>query len=269
MKGVKVAKKKRTRKTKAKKTKNISFNLNLEKKHVFGIVLALILIAGICWGINYFLHNSSLFSIKEVLVNGKDIFSQDIYEPSMKKYYLGRNIFTVSITHIEKQLVRDLPYLKKVEVRRSLPDTLSIYVTERVPIALIDHGSGVVIDGDAVVLGGRVPRRNLIKIQGVSFFLGPPRPGETVNSRLIDKALRIIKLLAEQGISANHNAEYIDVSNRDSIFIKIDGVLVKLGKADFLKNIKRLAVILRDESVDMKGIEYIDLRFEDVVIAPK
>jgi cell division septal protein FtsQ len=62
---------------------------------------------------------------------------------------------------------------------------------------------------------------------------------------------------------------YLDVSDRDNIVINIYGAEIKMGQEDFTRKIYQMKNIMNDPKINMKDIKYIDLRFEDPVIAPK
>ena len=51
-----------------------------------------------------------------------------------------------------------------------------------------------------------------------------------------------------------------------AVFLRIVFVA---GERDFSEKVIKLRQILRDPNIDMKDINYIDLRFQDAVISPK
>jgi hypothetical protein len=65
------------------------------------------------------------------------------------------------------------------------------------------------------------------------------------------------------------DVEYIDISGQNNILLGISGVTVKMGADDFSRKIDELKEILNDPNVNMRDINYIDLRFEDPVISLK
>lgn len=65
----------------------------------------------------------------------------------------GDNLFTLSAAGISRELQNRLPYIRAVSVRRLLPDTLSITVTEGKAVAAVAQGSKWwLMDGDGKLL---------------------------------------------------------------------------------------------------------------------
>ncbi|MCK4852055.1 MAG: FtsQ-type POTRA domain-containing protein [Candidatus Omnitrophica bacterium] len=234
------------------------------------VILACVLIFGAgVYGIRHFLLNSRFFAIKEVIVNREGGYSLDETAQKLKGLYTGRNIFSVDLNRIAAMAVRDFPYLRRAEVRRILPDRLEADLIERTPVALIAFGPGFTIDSDAVVLARDAGGQDLVRIKGVNFFFRTPSPGEKVRTGAVTRALLLLEVLDKKNIIERYNVEYIDVSDRNNMFLCINGVIVKMGSDDFVRKISALNGILNDPGIKITDINYIDLRFEDPVISPK
>ncbi|MHB1484656.1 MAG: cell division protein FtsQ/DivIB [Saccharofermentanales bacterium] len=64
-----------------------------------------------------------------------------------------KDLFQMRHTKSEQMLLKNLPYIKKVEIRSVFPSKLSIAVTERIEVAYIAISDGcVIIDAEGVVL---------------------------------------------------------------------------------------------------------------------
>lgn len=65
---------------------------------------------------------------------------------------IGRNIFFVPLADRRKQM-ETLPWIAHATVMRLLPDQLRVSVTERMPVAFVQHGSrSGLVDGEGVLL---------------------------------------------------------------------------------------------------------------------
>ena len=53
---------------------------------------------------------------------------------------LGENLFAVNEFEVERRIKEAFPYVGDVEIRRRLPDTFLLNVTERIPVAYFDLG---------------------------------------------------------------------------------------------------------------------------------
>ena len=92
------------------------------------------------------------FNVSKYEVTGNHYYS-DQEVANMGNCALGVNIFTgVDCGDIRDRLAKD-PYMARVSVRRKLPSTVTISITERVQTAAIVYGdSFVVIDEEGTVL---------------------------------------------------------------------------------------------------------------------
>lgn len=261
---------------KTRKKKNVKKKLDISFLNVFkdvrlaaGFAIVL-LIAGSIAGIGYLFLNSPFFEIKEVHVIGGVEAEKLKIGKKAEALYDFRNIFTVDLKNAGSFLVKEVPEIKQIEIRRRMPDTLEIEVLIREPVAFIASGRGIVIDREGIVLSSELKGSgDLILVKGINFFLRTPRSGEVVRTRAIDKALLLIDLIKRKNIQKRHRVKYIDISDLDNIIVSVDNVVVKMGNDDFQWKINRLKEILEDPAIDAKGIGYIDLRFEDAVISPK
>lgn len=238
-------------------------------KPVLIFLLCAGLFGGAFYGTRYFFLNSPFFTIKEVVVNSSSPYSFRKGEKKVKQLYVGRNIFTVDLKQVQALIKSDFPQLKKVEVRRNLPEILEIDVVSRGPVAVIDTSGGIVIDAEGVVLSVGEKSRELVRIRGISFFLNMPSKGKKIPDRALSRALVLLDGLRSKMPGNMKDVEYIDVSGRNNILLGISGVTVKMGTDDFFRKIDELKEILNDPNMDMRDINYIDLRFKDPVISLK
>lgn len=100
------------------------------------------------------LTHSPRFAIRDIVVTGNArVTSDEILRRG--GVAVGQNVFTLSLKATEAKIVQD-PYIAEAEVRRRLPDGVSIRVVERQPSALVVvNGAGPYL-ADA---GGRVFKR--------------------------------------------------------------------------------------------------------------
>lgn len=113
--------KKMTKIERQEKSKKIKFN-----------ILLLITILSV---MVFIIFKSDLFIINDIEVVGNSkLLKEDIVEYSALPK--GENIFRIK-TRISRERIEQLPYIKEVEVKRKLPNTIIIDVVERKEIALI------------------------------------------------------------------------------------------------------------------------------------
>lgn len=266
-------KKKSSKKQSTKRKKQRSGGFSTENlippKAVVIVLLVIALAAGIIYALGYYFLNSQAFEVKEIVVNKDRTYSFASGEQKLEGLYIGRNIFTVDLEQVQALINSDYPQLRKIEVRRNLPDVLEVDIVSRDPVAVIDTAGGVVIDREGVVLNIGNPAESLVKIKGIKFFINRPSTGEKIDNKALDKALILLEGFRKKIPSDKRSIEYINISDKNNIVVGIHGVTVKMGSDDFLRKIGELRAILNDPDINMSDINYIDLRFDNAVISPK
>lgn len=240
-----------------------------QKKAVLTGIACFILLLAFGFTVKHFMLNSKDFTIQKVVVNNVKGYTFDKDERIIQKRYLGRNIFTVDLKRAEILIKNDFPHFRRVEVRRILPDMLEVDVVSREPAAVIDVLGGVIIDDEGFVINvGETPEQ-LTKIRGVSFFFRSPAKGKTINNRNLGKALILMRGVDEMIPGIKGDIGYIDVSDKRNTLLSIRGVVIKMGPDNYLHKLEKLREIMQDPAMNINDMNYIDLRFEDVVISPK
>ncbi len=264
-----MAKKRGIKKTTRRKKSNSSFWNIFRNKVFLSVVTMLIIGGGLFYGLKYFFLNSKFFAIKEVAINEEIRSSFSDEQKRLNSEYKGLNIFNVNLKVVRAKVIDRHPHLRKVEVTRVFPDKLEVNIITREPAAYIGSGGGLAIDKEGIVLSRGESSRGLVTIKGISFFLVVPSRGERIDNPALDNALILIEGLNKRSLVKNYNIDSVDISDRNNLVITSSGVRIKMGEDDFTWKINRLAEILRDPNINLKGINYIDLRFENAVISPK
>lgn len=81
------------------------------------------------------------FRVQTIAVSGAQRYTdQQVIEASGA--VLGSNLFALNKFDMAAQIRRQLPYVEGVNIRRGLPDTLHIAVTETIAAAVVDSADG-------------------------------------------------------------------------------------------------------------------------------
>ena len=171
----------------------------------------------------------------------------------------GQDMNTISLTEARQSLL-NLPWIKKAEIERHLPDTLIIRITEKTPIALWQNNqnyqpldeTGHPIQDDKLlptdlilVVGSDAPENTLSLLSALEQV-------PTLNT-LVRSAVRIEK--------RRWNLHLMDPEN---------GLKMMLPEKDFDKALKRFVTQNQKEDLLKKNIEAIDLRLPDrIILHPK
>ena len=180
---------------------------------ILKFILKLLLIFAIIVGILLFVFVSPVFNIKNVDVQGNNKISEEEIE-SLSKINMEENIFKFSSEEVKKN-VKENAYIDSVEVKRKIPNTVEIIVTERETKYQLEYGNAFVyIDKNGNILEIANENANLPIIRGYST----PQENIQVGNKLIDEDCNKL-LTMEKFLRAAKSNEiydiitYIDISN--------------------------------------------------------
>jgi cell division protein FtsQ len=166
------------------------------------------------------------------------------------------NVFSLDEGAVSRRLERN-PWILDVMVTTSLPSTVQIRVTERVPVALVDGDDGVVfVAGDGSILG-RATGAALPQIRPPEVAVGQPQAA--VSAPMLVAAANAA---AEFGATLRPQIETIVVQPDGTLILELrDGVTVTYGGAsDLAAKAEALRAILDHASEEERDLISIDLR---------
>ncbi|MBU0528255.1 FtsQ-type POTRA domain-containing protein [bacterium] len=94
---------------------------------------------------------TQLFENPNIVFAGNSIVDEAEYKSFLLKEYYGSNIFTEDLSAISNR-IEEHPYIAGVRVSKHFPKGILIEVSERYPVALINHNPLLLIDNNNVVL---------------------------------------------------------------------------------------------------------------------
>lgn len=224
--------------------------------------LLIILIAGgtyLGWvGYQWFAH-TEIFQISGVDVRGVQRLSEDEVR-QIGGIFAGHNIFLVNIDAAARQARRH-PWVKDVQIHRQLPNRISMFITERVPAAVLDTGNAKhLLDGEGVVIE-RISRRTgealpLVLAQGAQVS-----NGEQVSAKGVPEAMDVLaELSARKGWQLSEVT--IRAESPESLSVLYAGHEFKMGKGGYAEKLRRLGEIVADMHERGRDFAYVDLRPE-------
>lgn len=226
---------------------------------VFGLWLFLLFC---CLLASYFFLHSAYFSVGYIEVRGNEVLtSEEIV--ALGGLHQGGNIFIINTSEAEKR-IETHPRVKDIEVKRILPQTLLIEVTERMPCAfVVGQDSFIAVDPEGVYLYKTVDlnRQRLPIISGVDVEASAG-PGTDLNTAGMVSALELIEMLDQVFLA---NVAEIIAASPESLSLKtLQGVEVRFGKPEDLeRKIKIIEELLVENGmiINEQTVEYIDLRY--------
>lgn len=233
--------------------------------------ISVLTIALLCLAVYWFAKESPAFELREVRVlNTGTLTSEQAFR--FCELQPGENLLQLDLVGIQKVIKRKHPEYKDVLVRRVLPDRIEVELRRRTPVAQVLLSRYVQIDKDRVVLPGSAssPFKNLTIIEGSVS----PRGGLYVGSILADegtkKAVQISELIKRTKILRQRSLTRISVTDPRNLSLYLDGgVEIRMGDSHYVERLKILDQTLKTVDLDSQKIEYIDLRFDDLVIGPR
>ena len=175
----------------------------------------------------------------------------------------GAGILSVDLEDHRRRLAAS-PWIAGAALRRRLPSTVEVFVTERRPVAVARFGGRLfLLDASGAVLDGYGPRFARFDFPIVDGLTGEGDGAAVVDPRRLALAARLLGELAGRPDVLDAVSQ-IDVADPRDAVVLLDGdvVLLRLGAERFLPKLRRyaeLAPLLREEARD---IDEVDLRFD-------
>lgn len=200
------------------------------------------------------------FRIASIEVKGNKFLSEgevrEMLGPAM-----GGNLIGADLEGLRANLAAS-PWVGGAIVRRKLPDTLLVDVTERFPVALAETDQLYVMDssGELIdLLGPRTAGFDLPIIRGLG--------GVSVEVRR-DRARRANTLLEDLGDLSSEVSEIsVDRSGDLMVVLRGDGSVLKLAEPPYRKRVLSFLALRQKLKERCPDAEYFDLRFKDRIYA--
>jgi cell division protein FtsQ len=179
----------------------------------------------------------------------------------------GTNMITVDLESWRQKLLSS-PWVADAAVRRVLPGTVAVAISERRPMGIGRVGDHLyLIDDRGGIIDEFGPNYAEFDLPIIDGLAAPPRDnGPLIDEARADLAARLLASLQGRPDLARRVSE-IDVSDvRDAVLLlKGDTALVRVGTEQFVERLQSyldLAPALRER---VAAIDYVDLRFDERV----
>ena len=239
-------------------------------------MLPLVVLAGLVY-IGFGRVKQSLFADPLLEVRTLAVSPVDVLPPEAKaalqKKWLGRNIFSVDLAQVSRD-VTARPEILRAEVVRILPGTLSIRAQKRQPFACVQtqkNGEEWLISEDGMILEkltGPTVALAKCKIQLEAFSEAKtPVPGQAFPVKGFERAVEFYRAFMRDSLAEREKITRLSLDYLGNLtFYLADGPAVKVGNRplDLMGQFYKLAPFL--DPAERKGIDYVDLQFKDVVV---
>jgi cell division protein FtsQ len=216
-------------------------------------------------GGNLVVHASGL-QVRQINVHGNVRLSSGEVQ-AIVEGLRGASILTADLGGYRRRLLES-PWVADVALRRVLPSTVEVFVSERRPMGLCRLGTALyLIDPRGTLIDEFGPQYSEFDLPIIDGLVRAPASGQpTIDETRADLAARVIDAVAPRKDLAQRLSQ-IDVRDVHDAVVMLDNdaALLHLGEDKFLERLQSyvdLAPALRQRVPD---IDYVDLRFDERV----
>jgi cell division protein FtsQ len=228
-----------------------------------GIVLFQAALAGVLaysgWSIAHRIVNSPTFDLRRIELDGASRASADGIREELS-VLLGRNVFELDLRAVEQLLKRDR-WIRTASVKRVLPDTLRLRLTEREPVALaLIGGRPHVVDATGYVIGLRDGRED-----GLPVLVGLDGLDDESLAGALRRGVESIARLEQAVPPFAREIDAIDVSRADRVTVRRagDGAEILLDPARIERNVIEYMALHDQIERRLGEARTVDLRWRD------
>ncbi len=237
------------------------------------LVLAMILVIGVSvhFGIEFAL-NRVLYTNPRYVLNKIQIEPRGHFSPRQIRLAAGlepgQNLWSLNLRQITLDLDK-LPYVSSAKVERRFPDTVSIHITERVPVVKIvglnidlNTRETFFLDRDGVVLKPRDDEAAplLPEIIGLTNAQDELEPGMKLEQTSLTRALEIMDAIDHSQLHTLIDISQINLANPLSITMTTRQNMTITFRLDYIdQQLQRLVQIVNDPDFQQRQISTVDL----------
>lgn len=243
----------------------------IKKSNAKKIIISIIIVLFIALGGTIYYLTTPVFNIANIEVFGNEKNSVDTYISLSKINLESTNIFAITNNGIKKN-IKENPYVEEVTMKRVLPNTVQIYITERKVSYQIDYsGTYIYLDNQGYILELSEEKQDVPTIKGFTTIKESVQAGHRLVEEDLIKLNTIVKVMNYCKYNTIENKiTSIDVTDDTNYIVKFeeDKKTVYLGDASNLsERLSMLKTILKNEKdkeieIFMNG----DLNKDDVYI---
>lgn len=179
----------------------------------------------------------------------------------------GDDLLRLRLGRMGEQLSRN-PWIENVRIRRYLPHTIAIEVTEQEPMAVASMGYLYYLNAKGELFkplteGDRLDFPVFTGVTEEDLVKDPAGSKGAIKSMLA-----LVDLLKERTLFSLEDISEVhyDKGYGFTLFMAQRGVPVRLGRSDFAGKLDRLARIYGNLQTQMPTLEYIDLDYSDKIV---
>jgi cell division protein FtsQ len=208
--------------------------------------------------------NAHLLQVDRIVVHGNERLSRGEVLAVLNGLR-GESLLWTDLDAWRRRLLAS-PWVRDAALRRSLPSTVDVVVTERQPIGIarINGGDMYLVDERGVIIDQYGPQYANFDLPIIDGLSAANQAGLLTDERRAELAARLMAALRGKPEVARHVSQ-IDVTDlhNASVILNGDPAVIQLGEDLFLPRLQSyldLRAALRERVPD---IDNVDLRFDD------
>ena len=216
-------------------------------------------------GATLVLHASTL-QVRHIEVHGNVRLSSGEVQAIVNGLQ-GSSILTADLPSYRRRLM-DSPWIADVAMRRVLPSTVEVFVSERRPIGLCRVGTALyLVDARGTLIDEYGPQYSEFDLPIIDGLVRSPDSGQpTIDEQRADLAARVIESVAPHKALAERLSQ-IDVHDPHDavVLLQNDPALLHLGEDRFVERLQSYIDLSPALHQRVAHIDYVDLRFDERV----
>jgi cell division protein FtsQ len=236
------------------------------KSFIAPAIIAIVLVAGAAFALlrgRALIARVGMLQVEHIVVHGNDRLSQGEVL-GMLNGLRGESLFMTDLDVWRRRLLAS-PWVHDAALRRSLPSTVDVAISERTPVGISRVGDAMyLVDERGVLIDQFGPAYADLDLPIIDGLATPSSDGTAADTARAELAARVIttirakpdlaKKLSQVDVTDLHNA---------SVILNGDPAVIYIGDDRFAERLQQyvdLAAALRER---VPGIDYVDLRFDD------
>ena len=229
---------------------------------VWGLVVAALAFG--CYRVSIAGAHAHVLQVDRIVVRGNERLSKGEVLAVLNGLR-GESLVWTDLDAWRRRLLAS-PWVGDAALRRSLPSTVEVVISERQPIGIGRiNGDMYLVDDRGVIIDQYGPQYTDLDLPIVDGLSAAPSDSPTMTDEVrADLAARVIGAINARPAIARRLSQ-IDVSDAHNarVILSGDTAVIQLGDDQFLPRLEsylQLATALRERVAE---IDYVDLRFED------
>ena len=201
------------------------------------------------------------FRVSTVVVEGARWVSEGEVRTAAEAFR-GQHILALDLDAARADL-RALPWIEDVQLRRVLPSTVEVAVTERAPVGIARVGRRLyLVDRDGVLLDDYGPRFSALGLPIIDGLAGPEGAAAEVDRKRAGLAARLIGQVSPHEELAGRLSQ-IDVRDPEDAVVLLSGdpARIHLGAERFVERLSTYLDVAPTLRAHVSDIDAVDLRF--------